>query len=690
MHKQDSDARGSRRNGGQRRNAGWTRAGRTSRITFLFAILLAAGSTGALAAPAEAGVAAKLPVVTAPPAVARGNATASTTTAALSTLFFDFGNNLVGNKMIQTAVEVTNTGKTALTLKPTIAGDTSFSIVTTESCGASLAAGKHCDMVLRYQPVKASYPNSQDAMLNLNFGNADAGVPGTVAITGTSAALKPGVVTATGNPQVALYTVTLPFPGEMKVNFGPTTTYGKETWVQSTDTNNSQVSIFVAGMKASTTYHMQALIVFSNGVEVKDVDHTFKTGAIAQNYIFQVTATTTAGMTPQPGIEMTNPLKALEAYDLEGNLIWTYPVPTPYYDYIDGAKMLPNGDILVAIGALSNEPLIAPITTATINEIREINLAGDTVRELSVGDLNAALQTAPSSCTECTDGGGNLLTLQTFHHDVTPLPNGHWLVLSNELRTLSKTTTPSLNSTKPVAVVGDVIIDVDENNNPVWVWNEFNHLDVNRQPMGFPDWTHTNAIIYSKDDGNILVSIRHQNWVLKVDYKNGEGNGDILWHLGEGGDFKLLGGTAPQDWQYAQHDPGFFSPNTTGVFSLGLMDNGDDRLYPAGSKCTPQGNLPASCLYSTIPVFQINEEEKTAKLTFHQKIPAADYSSFGGNTDELANGNVEYDLCGIGTSSLVREVTQDAAMKTVWSMKLSDGNFYRAWRIPSLYPGVQW
>ena len=56
---------------------------------------------------------------------------------------------------------------------------------------------------------------------------------------------------------------------------------------------------------------------------------------------------------------------------------------------------------------------------------------------------------------------------------------------------------------------------------PVWVWNEFNHLDPNRHPMGQHDWTHTNAIVYSKDDGNLIVSIRNQNWIVKVKYADG-------------------------------------------------------------------------------------------------------------------------------------------------------------------------
>jgi arylsulfate sulfotransferase len=398
-----------------------------------------------------------------------------------------------------------------------------------------------------------------------------------------------------------------------------------------------------------------------------------------------VTAAAASGMTPQPGLEMVNPINGtptgVAVTDLSGNILWTYADPgSPTLNFIDGVKQLQNGNLLLVIGPNSSNPLIGPIPAATINEIREINLAGDTVREISINDLN--LELASATCKECN------VTLDTFHHDVEPLPNGHWLVLGNTTMALSPTSTPPLTDRPPITVLGDVIVDLDQNLQPVWAWNEFNHLDPNRGPYSFPDWTHTNAIIYSKDDGNILVSIRHQNWVVKVNYADGTGDGSILWHLGEGGEFTLKNGTDPTDWEYAQHGPSFFSPNTTGVFSLGLMDNGDDRIFPAGVTCGTTGAPP--CGYTTIPVWQIDENAKTATLTFHQILPTSEYSFFGGNTDELANGDVEYDLCSQGGNSAVYEVTQTSSPQTVWSMQVVGTNMYRAFRIPSLYPGVQW
>ena len=90
------------------------------------------------------------------------------------------------------------------------------------------------------------------------------------------------------------------------------------------------------------------------------------------------------------------------------------------------------------------------------------------------------------------------------------------------------------------------------------------------------------------------------------------------------------------------------------------------------------------------PVWQIDESAKTATLTFHQIVPTALYSNFGGNAEQLANSNVEYDLCGVGTGSYVYEVTQESSPQTVWTMHVTGTNLYRAFRIPSLYPEVQW
>jgi hypothetical protein len=288
---------------------------------------------------------------------------------------------------------------------------------------------------------------------------------------------------------------------------------------------------------------------------------------------------------------------------------------------------------------------------------------------MTAADLNAAL--AKATCTGC-----NITVLGT-HHDFVQLPNGHLIVIA-ALQQVTNT----------VTVTGDAIIDLDQNHNPVWLWNEFDHLDTNRQPMGFPDWTHTNAVIYSADDGNLIVSSRHQNWLIKVDYANGTGAGDIIWKLGYQGDFTLVGGTDPTDWFYAQHGPSFATTNTTGKFSLAVFDNGNDRTFPIGVTCGAMG-APA-CLYSTAQVLQLDETAKTATFEFHQTTP--DYSFFGGNAALMKNGDLEYceSAGGPGEAGDIFVVTNSSTPQAVWHVNVAGQYVYRGQRIPSLYPGVQW
>ena len=503
------------------------------------------------------------------------------------------------------------------------------------------------------------------------------GVGGTANDIAKPAPMVRGQVSQTNNPQVALYTISSPSDAAVTVKFGKDTNYGLHTWAQKTPPGGGSVSILVAGMQATTTYHMQADVEFANGTKAVDADHTFTTGDVPAN-LPSLTVTTTAGMTPQPGVELIDDVfggtpTAAFVTDLSGNVIWAYAVPDGQTgSTLYPIKQLPNGDFVLLTAPQSQSALQSPVSDGTLNVIREIDLTGKTIKELRMSDLNARLA-----------AGFNNLKLQAFHHDITPLPNGHWLVLANTLKQF--TGLAGLPGT--TNVLGDVVVDLDPNLQPVWVWNSFDQLDVNRHPYNFPDWTHANAVVYSPDDGNILVSLRHQNWIVKIDYRDGTGTGNVLWKLGPGGDFKLQGGTDPTDWFYAQHDPEFFSQNTTGVFSLGIMDNGDDRILQNNLQCGTSG---APACYTTVQVLQVDDHGMTANLQFHRIMPPDLYSFFGGNVDLLKNGNVEYNLAAVGPDAYVVEVTQESSPQTVWQMHIFGTNTYRALRLSSLYPGVQW
>ncbi len=523
-----------------------------------------------------------------------------------------------------------------------------------------------------------------------------------------------GVVTPTANPQVASYTLNLPDPGSMTVNFGQGTSYGFPTSAQTTSSSGT-VPVLVAGMLGSTQYHMRATAVLtyvsSSGQTLTatftDSDHTFTTGKSFATAA--VTAGAVAGASPQPGIELfdtAQPQNAAMAFatDLNGNVIWSYSYAQTgtggsgtAQDFVQPVQLLPNGHFLVQLSYLSSTPQHngQTVLPGTLDEVREVDLAGTTIHDTKAAQVIAALNANVTLSAELAG-----ITLGSLHHDVLALPNGHMVLLFSGLKGVN--IDPAITGLGGVSysgqtnVLGDVIVDIDPNGNPDWVWNAFDHLDVTRVPWPaqFPDWTHSNAMLYSSTDGNLLLSVRHQNWIIKIDYHDATGTGNILWRLGKGGDFTLNGGTDPTDWFYAQHGPNYFTSNTTGNFTLGVMDNGDDREFPGVpvGHCVSAGSTAATSLcYSTMSVFQVNESNMTALLTEKYQPTPAIYSFFGGDVTELSNGNRQVVFSSPVGGSQVYEVSgPSGSEQVVWQAVTRRTNQYRAERIPSLYPGVTW
>ena len=113
-------------------------------------------------------------------------------------------------------------------------------------------------------------------------------------------------------------------------------------------------------------------------------------------------------------------------------------------------------------------------------------------------------------------------------------------------------------------------------------------------------------------------------------------------------------------------------------------------MFASGVTCGAASQLP--CLFSTVPLLELDETAKTATVAFNPTTPA--YSFFGGNAETLKNGNVEYDECAATAlptnSAAIYEVTQTSPPQTVWQMQIAGQFAYRGMRLPSLYPGVQW
>lgn len=488
-------------------------------------------------------------------------------------------------------------------------------------------------------------------------------------------------VKSTQNPLVAQFTVRSGCSGQVMIQFGPDTSYGRTTSSYPIKAGQP-IAIQVAGMRASSMYHMQAQRQCA-GVDDTSQDLTFMTGALPATPFPAIQVSRADPPAPQSegaGIEMLDLVaptsNVIQAFftDRDGNPIWYYNLDPTYFPFT--IKQLPNGHMLISLTSFTQSP-------GSI--IREVDLVGNTLRQMSIADLqtkavNAGLDFVPSG----------------YHHDVLPLDNGHLIVLVN----CFKDVTDLPGATGTTTVEGDAIIDLDQNWDPVWSWNSFDHLEVTRHLAaignGTLDWTHANAVIVSPSDGNLLLSMRHQSWVLKIDYAQGAGTGSILWRLGYEGDFSLTQAGAPTSdpslWFSFQHFPSLISQDGSQT-TMAIWDNGDYRVLDTqGSVCLIPG--PPDC-FSRATVFQVDESSMSANIDWAYA-PGL-FSNWGGSINQLANGNIEFDVNAPtappspNVAAEVQEVTQSSTPQLVWKMDIPLPTFaYRAYRVPSLYPGVTW
>src|SRR5262249_8061084 len=98
------------------------------------------------------------------------------------------------------------------------------------------------------------------------------------------------------------------------------------------------------------------------------------------------------------------------------------------------------------------------------NILREIDLAGNTLRETNIDAVNAQLR----------DQGHDII--YSFTNDAQRLPNGQTAVISFTHRPVN------INGT-PTHYIGNTIVVLDGNFQVTWAWDGFDRLDVNRGPV---------------------------------------------------------------------------------------------------------------------------------------------------------------------------------------------------------------
>jgi hypothetical protein len=478
------------------------------------------------------------------------------------------------------------------------------------------------------------------------------------------------VVTPTANPLVALYSVPPSSAATVFVQFAPA---GDHPAWRNTDARavapGKSTNFFIAGMLANTTYQMRH--VFGDGTGSTPV--SFTTGAMAPTLTLPpITVPQPPGPGASPDQELlfqqfANPPANFPnpyATDLAGHLVW-------YYDLAGGGLkpaaamgggLLPGGTVLL-MGVGPNAPF-----PNSKDVLREIDLAGDTVRETNIAAVNARLKALGHD------------VIHSFSNEAKRLPNGQTAVIGWTERTVDIHGTPT-------NYVGSMVVVLDANFQVTWAWDGFDHLDVNRGPIlgevvlpggvepttAVPllpavDWLHTNSIGWSPEDQNLILSVRMQDWVIKVDYANGTGDGHVVWRLGRGGDF-ALNSADPTAWFSHQHNPQYVDGHT-----LILFDNGNTRR--AGDPTA----------HSRGQAWTIDERAMTATPVLNADMGT--YSDRVGSAQRLANGNYSFTSGAVGTAPFVGQSVEMLPDGTKTYVLQVGRGVYRSYRTRTLYEGT--
>jgi arylsulfate sulfotransferase len=398
----------------------------------------------------------------------------------------------------------------------------------------------------------------------------------TFVATAIASATNPVVVSPTANPLVALFSA-LPCtaPKTMLVSFKN----AAQTTAQLTHEaacNGKSMNFYIAGMLANTQYAMTGVRLSAGTVNGLTKTVNFTTGIIPST----VNIPTNSILSAAPAVAASEPI-LIHSYlgsgaptgtDLSGNVVW-------YYSAFDGSggiltRAQPGGFFWLYGNGNSNPYL---------QYLRLFDVAGNTVVETNVGRVNEQLVAAGQQPMTAVD------------HELRSLGNGDILMMGSRDQVFGPTVQGGAD------VIYDLLAVLDPGLQLKWSWNATTcgncatQLPLSRAALlgetcsapgggGCPpinppntianDWLHGNSAELAPD-GSILVSLRHQDWLLKIDYANGTGTGNILWRMGLDGDFTIVGDSGDSyPWFSHQHDAEWIFTSTF----MSLFDNGNTRI----------------------------------------------------------------------------------------------------------------
>ncbi|HYR87137.1 MAG TPA: aryl-sulfate sulfotransferase [Terriglobia bacterium] len=400
----------------------------------------------------------------------------------------------------------------------------------------------------------------------------------------------------------------------------------------------------------------------------------------------------------EPGVTLFNiirtdrGLSALLAVDGEGKVVWYYRGDAMITD----ARRLRNGNLLFLDGT----------------DAVEMDMLGNVVRKWRPLRLGTAVDASSAVPVD----------VDTFHHELAELPWRNLLTLSTEVRRYDAYPSSETDPRAPVSsanVVGDVIVEFERDGRVVNQWRLLDLLSPYRigydSLLGFwdltyrnsfagtRDWAHANAVSYDASDDSFIVSLRHQDAVVKIARRTSQ----IVWILGTHNGWNapqssfLLQPAGRFEWPFHQHAPEMTSRGT-----LLLFDNGNNRAEPFEPKMALEES------YSRAVEYRIDPRTRTVSQTWSYGGPGDEmfFSRIIGEADQLpltknilitdgardldANGNNSESDSGTTQWARIVEVTYTQPAEKVLELVIGDPSrlaivgwlVYRSERLPSLYP----
>ena len=427
------------------------------------------------------------------------------------------------------------------------------------------------------------------------------------------------------NTLSALVTVETPEEATVRIAFTSDDTAEQLTGASEPGTLHELV---VVGMRANTLYSLVPIVTYTSGASGRTAAAQFETGRRPSG-LPEMTVTVTDAAAVQPGITIFGTANEMPAdqqapefigLDTDGEVVWYYDDPEATWQSPDrDLKLMHDGNLLLKTEA----------------GLRVITLAGDTVVDLQSEQIGLAM-----------------------HHDVTMLPNGNFAALVQAPRAIF------IEGLGDITQMGDGVIEVTPDGEVIWDWWTFDHIPADRFPTRlslesdgeFFDWTHANSVAYVASEDALLVSLRHQDWVLSID----RGTGGLNWRAGRDGDFALEAG----EWFSGQHNA-----YLTADGQLSVYDNGNER--ESGEE------------YSRGVTYQLDTSTMTARETFSYTVEP--FTPFVGGHRILDNGNSF--LCAGGIFDGPAEIVEVSALsgEAVWALEVERSVIYRAQRLPSFW-----